>query len=103
MFDSIIEPIYIKNLNILSNKGHNAIRSSNCNTDIFIENYNSSGVYTIEVESIDKKVKIKNQPTFGDGVPNFKPRFIGQDYLDLTNKKKYISFGNLNTSDWVAI
>ena len=103
MFESIIEPIYIKNLNILSNKGHNAIRSSNCNTDIFIENYKSSGVYTIEVESLDKKVKIKNQPTFGNGVPNFKPSFIGQDYLDLTNKKKYISFGNSNISDWVVI
>lgn len=52
--------------------------------------------------------KVQNYPMiiFGDGAPTAPnvPAFIGQKYLDTTNKKEYTAFGVTNSvSDWVLL
>ena len=52
--------------------------------------------------------KVQNYPMiiFGDGVPSAPnvPAFIGQKYLDTTNKKEYTAFSVTNSvSDWVLL
>ena len=39
----------------------------------------------------------------GDGVPVIVPDFIGQKYVDTTNKKLYFAFGASAVSDWKAL
>lgn len=38
-----------------------------------------------------------------DGVPTKAPVFVGQIYLDKTNKKVYFAFGVSSSSDWVVL
>lgn len=38
-----------------------------------------------------------------DGVPTKAPVFVGQIYLDRTNKKVYFAFGVSSSSDWVVL
>lgn len=41
--------------------------------------------------------------TSGDGAPTTIPKQIGDEYLDLTNKKLYKGFGVTDVSDWILI
>ncbi|PFP30847.1 hypothetical protein COJ96_02465 [Bacillus sp. AFS073361] len=44
-----------------------------------------------------------NNTIVKSGTPNVAPQFIGQEYLDATNKKVYKAFGTSSTSDWVVL
>ena len=37
----------------------------------------------------------------GEGAPVSTPNFIGQVYMDLTNKNQYLAFGTSNAEDWI--
>ena len=39
----------------------------------------------------------------GEGAPAIIPDFIGQRYMDTTNKKAYLAFGVSSVSDWVVM
>ena len=39
----------------------------------------------------------------GDGAPSVIPSFIGQKYVDTTNKKLYFAFGVSAVSDWIVL
>ena len=62
-----------------------------------------------EVEAIS--LDMKKWPTItglpimriGSGTPSMIPDFIGQKYVDTTNKKLYFAFGVDSISDWVVL
>ncbi|MEY2194019.1 hypothetical protein AB7942_14960 [Neobacillus sp. BF23-41] len=44
-----------------------------------------------------------NNTIVKSGTPRLAPQFIGQEYLDSTNKKVYKAFGTSSTADWVVL
>jgi hypothetical protein len=44
-----------------------------------------------------------SSPRTGNAAPNFAPGYVGQDYMDLTNKKAYKAFGTSASTDWVIL
>jgi peptidoglycan/xylan/chitin deacetylase (PgdA/CDA1 family) len=47
--------------------------------------------------------KYQAKPTSGSGAPTTTPTFIGQDYIDTTNKKVYKACGTGSSDDWVVL
>lgn len=47
--------------------------------------------------------KILPTPKFGTSTPTIKPDYIGQEYLDTTNKKVYKAFGTSSSADWALL
>jgi len=43
------------------------------------------------------------RPTTGTAAPTTTPSYIGQRYLDTTNKKSYEAFGTTSSADWVLL
>ena len=40
------------------------------------------------------------EPLTGTAAPTVTPKFVGQRFFDLTNKKVYVAFGTTSSSDW---
>lgn len=45
----------------------------------------------------------QKKPLTGTTAPSSVPLFVGQSYLDTTNKKSYTAFGTASSADWVAL
>jgi hypothetical protein len=43
------------------------------------------------------------RPTTGTAAPTTTPSYVGQRYLDTTNKKSYEAFGTTSSADWVLL
>lgn len=70
-----------------------------------LDNLGDTRAVCINSEEIPK---VQNQPMiiYGSGAPASPnvPVFIGQKYLDITNKKEYTAFSVTNSiSDWVLV
>lgn len=82
-----------------------AAKSIDASLNLLIEKKDSLGNAT--AASLD----IENFPTIngldsvivGSGAPTAAPGFIGQEYLDTTNKKCYKAFGYESTANWVVM
>ena len=82
-----------------------AAKSIDASLNLLIEKKDSLGNAT--AASLD----IENFPTIngldsvivGSGAPTAAPGFIGQEYLDITNKKCYKAFGYESTANWVVM
>lgn len=55
-------------------------------------------------ELIARKLKVEGSELIkiGSGAPSVQPDFLGQVYIDTTNKKSYTGCGNSAVSDWKA-
>ena len=50
-----------------------------------------------------KLLEAKIEPLVGTSAPTTIPVFLGQEYLDTTNKKMYKAFGETASTDWVLL
>ena len=82
-----------------------AAKSIDASLNLLIEKKDSLGNATAA------SLNIENFPTIngldsvivGSGAPTAAPGFIGQEYLDTTNKKCYKAFGYESTANWVVM
>lgn len=71
-----------------------------------IENALSKGLSNLVVEKLTVRRSLNGTPTSGNmklrgtGSPTEVPEFVGQEYYDTENKKKYEAFGVSAVSDW---
>jgi hypothetical protein len=101
-FDSLTKPVQIYNVKLIgSASAHNALRTYQCTANMNVENVDLEGTFVIPYEAADNQLRIKNPITFGSSAPATKPLYISQEYLDTTNKKKYIAYGTASTADWI--
>lgn len=75
------------------------------NIERLIESHDTLGNATALNLDLMNLPKVVGVPWFviQDGVPTKAPVFIGQIYLDKTNKKVYFAFGVSSSSDWIVL
>ena len=68
---------------------------------------NKESVHTLSVNTIDSRngYAINGDKTVlsGSGSPTSVPGFVGQFYVDVTNKKLYVATGNSSSSNWTIL
>ena len=82
-----------------------AAKSIDASLNLLIEQKDSLGNATATSLDIEDFPTINglNSVIVGSGAPTTAPGFIGQEYLDTTNKKCYKAFGYESTANWVVM
>lgn len=82
-----------------------AAKSIDASLNLLIEQKDSLGNATATSLDIEDFPTINGLDSVivGSGAPTAAPGFIGQEYLDTTNKKCYKAFGYESTSNWVVM
>ena len=82
-----------------------AAKSIDASLNLLIEKKDSLGNATAASLDIEDFPTINGLDSVivGSGAPTSAPGFIGQEYLDTTNRKFYVAFGYENTGNWVVM
>jgi hypothetical protein len=94
-------------LSFVSGASNNAIQSvTSAGTgvrDLSIEGYASALLGVINLKATDIQKNGFSIWRTGTAAPSTKPDFVGQFYLDTTNKKMYVGMGTSATADFVIL
>jgi len=69
----------------------------------YYANGHTKGIIHTNGDGTNISLETKIEPLKGTAAPTTVPVFLGQEYLDTTNKKMYKAFGKTASTDWVLL